>query len=405
MLNSRLSVPGWLVVSVGTLLLVAGMAETAQAQVGQASALFLRVAPDSRAAGMGNTGVAVADNANAMYWNPAGLGFQENTQVGITHSNWLPEFNAGLFYEYLVGVHHVEGIGTFGANVRFLDLGTTERTDADGNTLGESNPFELAIGTSYARQIGNFSVGTSVRFIRSKLTDPSQELGISDGSASTVAFDIAGMYRSSPFKLGGTDATFSMGLNISNLGPPLDFEDRKVALGREEPDGSVVATGDSLNPEDPIPSTFRVGPALTLDFDEFNSLTIATDLTKSLVSSDQFIDDEGNVISDGNSGFSALVNSWGTERGRINEAGEAESLGLLQQFTVGSGLEYWYRDLFALRTGYFYEHPDNGDRQFVTFGAGLRYNIVGIDVSYLFSDNEDSPLANTLRFSLLLDFQ
>jgi len=386
--------PTWLVGLIVGLILFVGPARSARAQVGEASALFLRVAPDSRAAAMGNAGVAVADNANAVFWNPAGLAFQENTQIGITHSNWLPEFNAGLFYEYLVGTYHVDGIGTFGANVRFLDLGTTDRTDAQGNPLGESNPFELAIGTSYGRRFGNFAVGTSVRFIRSKLTDADEAGGISGGSASTVAFDFAGMYRSSTFSFLGWDASVSAGLNISNLGFPLNFDDTEVQL----------QDGGTLDPQDPLPATFRIGPALTIDLDETNSVTVATDLTKSLVSTDRFRTEDGTIVADGNSGFGALFDSWGTASGETLE-GEPKSLGLLEQFSIGSGVEYWYRDLFALRTGYFHEDPDNGDRQFLTFGAGLRYDIVGIDISYLFSENEDSPLSNTLRFSLLLDFQ
>jgi len=403
MFTVRVSSLQSLALSLGVLFLGVGLVGSAHAQVGQSSALFLRVAPDSRAAGMGNTGVAVADNANAMFWNPAGLGFQENTQVGITHSNWLPEFNAGLFYEYLVATHEVEGVGTFGTNIRFLDLGETENTAQDGTTLGESNPFELSIGLSYARRFGNFSVGTSARFIRSKLTDPVQDLGITGGSASTVAIDLSGLYRSSPFSLMGTNATVSFGLNVSNLGGTLNFEDREIPLGSRE-NGEVVATGDSIDVTDPIPASFRFGPALTVDFDQYNSLTFATDVTKSLVSRDEVLTADGETVFTANSGFEALTDAWGTARGEDRE-GEVESLSLLEQFNVGFGMEYWYRDLFALRSGYFYEDPDNGDRQFLTFGAGIRYNIVGIDVSYLYSDNESSPLSNTLRFSLLLDFQ
>jgi len=101
----------YLSLSIGMLFLFTVAALPARAQLGESTALFLRIEPDSRAAGMGNTGVAVADNANAMFWNPAGLAFQTNTQVGLTHANWLPEFDAGLFYEYLVGTYHVEGVG------------------------------------------------------------------------------------------------------------------------------------------------------------------------------------------------------------------------------------------------------------------------------------------------------
>ncbi|MCS3612987.1 type IX secretion system outer membrane channel protein PorV [Salinibacter ruber] len=373
----------------GTLLVGGMLATAAHGQVAQSSALFLRIEPDSRASGMGNAGVATADNANAMFWNPAGLGFQEGTQAGITHANWLPEFNANLFYEYLVGTYHVDGIGTFGGNVQYLNLGETEIRDAQGNQLGVSNSYQLAVATSYGTRVSErLSVGTSLRFIYSKLASGTRE-GTGEGNASTLATDISALYRSAPFALGGSEATFSAGLNVANLGGTLNFNSNSPS-------------------RDPIPASLRFGPALTIDFDEFNSLTFATDFNKSLVSVDRETRVQGGdttQVQIGNNGFEALFDSWGSARGQVGPDGEAASLSLAQQFTVGTGVEYWYDDLFALRTGYYYEHPDNGDRQFLTFGAGLRYNIVGVDVSYLYTSDDSSPLANTLRFSLLFNFQ
>lgn len=391
MSDSRLRTPRWLIASVGAFLLALGLAAPAQAQLGEATALFLRIEPDSRAAGMGNAGVAVADNANAMFWNPAGLGFQKNTQVGVTHANWLPEFDAGLFYEYLVGTYHVDGVGTFGGNVTFLNLGTTERRGPDGQNLGETSSYELAVGVSYARQVSDrLSFGTNLRYIHSKLTDPTSQLGIDDGSASTVAFDLGGLYRSSPFSLGGASATLSTGLNIANMGGFMTYDEQKQAL----------------------PMNMRFGYALTIDFDEYNSLTFANDFNKSMVN----VEERQREVMQGDSTvtqtyldpdpfYKSLFSSWGTTRGQVGPNGEARSLSLIEQFTIGTGLEYWYSDLFALRTGYFYEHPDNGGREFLNFGAGLRYNIVGVDISYIYTLERDSPLANTLRFSLLFEFQ
>ena len=140
----------------------------------------------------------------------------------------------------------------------------------------------------------------------------------------------------------------------------------------------------------------RLGYAFTLDFDEHNSLTIANDFNKSLV------DRDGQ---DGKPFYESIFSSWGAARGQGTSSGQTSSLSVVEQFTMGVGAEYWYSDLFALRTGYFYEDPDNGNREFLNFGAGLRYNIVGIDMSYLYTIEENSPLANTLRFSLLFEFQ
>lgn len=376
--------PRWILSLIGTALLALAVAVPAHAQIGQSSALFLRIEPDSRSAGMGNAGVAVADNANAMFWNPSGLAFQENTQAGLTHSNWLPEFSANLFYEYLVGSYHVDDIGTFGANVTFLNLGETEIRDETGQEIGVTNSFQLAVGTSYGVKVSErLGVGTTLRFIYSKLASGQLE-GAGDGAASTVSTDLSALYRSAPFTLGGSEATFSAGVNLANMGGTLDFN--KQTPGK-----------------DPIPMNLRFGPALTIDFDEYNSLTFATDFNKELVNVDDEIID-GDTVRVGDPGWVALFKSWGKASGQAAE-GEVAQLGLMEQFTVGTGVEYWYSDLFALRTGYFYEDPDNGDRQFLTFGAGLRYNIVGVDISYLYTAENESPLANTLRFSLLFDFQ
>ena len=371
-------------------LLSVGLAAPAQAQLGEATALFLRIEPDSRSAGMGNAGVAIADNANAMFWNPSGLAFQESTQLGITHANWLPEFDAGLFYEYLVGTYHVDGVGTFGGNVTFLNLGEIERRDNNGNVLGESRSYELAVGTSYGRKVSErLAVGTSLRFIYSKLTDPTSELGIDDGTASTIAFDLSGLYRTTPFSLGGTETTFSAGMNIANMGGFMTYNEDKQ----------------------PLPMNMRVGYAFTFNFDEYNTLTFANDFNKGLVSSDErtrtVMQGDSTVTQtyrDPDPFYESLFTSWGKQPG-LQQSGETQMLSLAEQITVGMGLEYWYNDLLALRTGYFYENPDNGNREFLNFGAGLRYNIIGVDISYIYTLEENNPLANTLRFSLLFDFQ
>lgn len=385
LMSSSVSHPTrWFLSLFGTAVLALVMAWPAQAQIGQSSALFLRIEPDSRAAGMGNAGVAVADNANAMFWNPSGLAYQETTQAGLTHSNWLPEFNANLFYEYLVGTYHVDGIGTFGGNVTFLNLGETEIRNGAGQEIGITSSYQLAVGTSYGVKVSErLGVGTSFRYIYSKLTSGQLE-GTGDGAAQTFATDFSALYRSAPFTLGGSEATFSAGVNLANMGGTLDFNKQRRG-------------------KDPIPMNLRFGPALTLDFDEYNSLTITTDFNKELVNVDEEIA-EGDTFRVGDPGYVALFKSWGTASGQA-EGDEVSQLSLMEQFTVGTGIEYWYSDLFALRTGYFYEDPDNGDRQFLTFGAGLRYNIVGVDISYLYTAENQSPLANTLRFSLLFDFQ
>ncbi len=356
--------------------------EKAEAQIGGAGVVFLMIEPDSRAAGMGNAGVAVADNSSAVFWNPAGLAFQRGTELSLTHSNWLPAFDAGLFYEYLTAKHHFDGVGTFGAHVTFLNLGEHEGRDFQGDPTGTFRSFDLAIGLSYARQLTqNFGIGVSSRFIYSSLA-PIDDV---DGTASSIAFDLAGLYQSNQFDLGGVGTTFSAGFNLANMGPEINY------TGEED-------SGD------PLPTNLRFGYSFTFEFDELNKLTFANDFTKMLINRDENGADPWTQ---------AIFSAWSpnevctapvSQCNRDENPENFRSVNAFEQLVIGAGLEYWFDELFSLRTGYFYESPYNGNRQFLTLGAGLRYNIVGVDFSYLYALEEDSPLSDTMRFSLLLNF-
>lgn len=346
-------------------------------QVGITSVPFLQIEPDSRAAGMGNTGVAIADNASAVFWNPAGLAYQTGNQVSITHSEWLPQFNADLFYDYLVGKYHVEDIGTFGAHITYLNLGEQLRVNEAGLEQGRFNSYELAAGISYGLQLNsNWSLGTGFRFIYSSLADGSVG-GQNINPGSSVGVDIAGMYRSDTFALIGNDANINAGLNISNIGPGVHYTDNAQ--------------------KDPLPTLFRIGWALNtnLDADGIHKLTLAHDISKVMARLDSDGEPKGVLNS--------LFSSWGSYE-RNTGIGEV-TLSLPQQLMYATGLEYWYNDLFAVRGGYYYEDPNNGDRQYMTLGAGIKYKFVGVDFSYINTlGDENHPLANTTRFGLLLNF-
>ena len=364
-----------------TLLLAGGgLIRPAQAQVGEASVIFLMIEPDSRSASMGNAGVALADNANAIFWNPAGLAYQQGTEAGITHSNWLSELDANLFYEYLVAKHRVEGIGTFGAHVTFFNMGEHERRDELGYEQGSFRSYDLSVGLSYGGKLSDhFALGGGARLIYSDLADG--EVGGRQTSPGTsVGVDLAGLYRSSAFDLGGVDATFSSGFNLANMGPGISYVESE-------------GNGDNTSP---LPTNLRLGYAITFDFDKYNSLTLANDFSKMLIDRD----------SSGTKPFyQAIFSSWEPVSVQLNpNAEEPTQIGIAEQLMIGLGAEYWYKELFALRSGYFYEHPYNGAREFLTFGAGFRYNMIGIDFSYIYALQENHPLADTMRFSLLLDF-
>ncbi|MDX1671669.1 MAG: type IX secretion system outer membrane channel protein PorV [Balneolaceae bacterium] len=353
-------------------ILLGSLAQEAKAQVGITSVPFLQIEPDSRGAGMGNTGVAIADNAAAIFWNPAGLGFQTGNQISLTHSEWLPKFNADLFYDYLVGKYYVEGIGMFGAHITYLNLGEQIRTNEQGLEQGRFNSYEFAGGISYGTKLNErFAIGGGFRFIFSSLAEGSvAQQEINPGSS--IGIDIAGMYKSKIFQALGRDASINAGLNISNIGPGIQYTD---------------------NPQkDPLPTILRIGWAYTMNIDKegVNTITVANDISKVLAR-------EG---SDG--AFDGIFNSWSSF---TRDTGiETVRLSLLEQFMVGTGIEYWYNNLFAVRTGYYFEDQHNGNRKFITLGAGLRYNIFGVDFSYIAALEEEHPLANTTRFSLLVNF-
>lgn len=355
------------------------------AQVGITAVPFLQIEPDSRATGMGNTGVAIADNASAIFWNPAGLAFQNQSQISLTHANWLPAFNADLFYDYLVGTYHIDGVGTIGGHITFLNLGEQTRTDETGLELGRFNSFEISAGLSYGFRLSDtFALGTGLRYIYSSLADGSVS-GQDITPGSSIGVDFAGLYRSNPFLVGSREAVFSAGFNLANIGPGIQYTDNAQ--------------------KDPLPTTLRAGWAYKMDLDSngLNSLTFSNDISKIMARNERISGEQGDPQYQNMGVFEALFNSWGSFE-RFNGT-ENVTVSLAQQLMFGFGLEYWYDNLFALRGGYYFEHPENGNREFITLGAGLRYNIFGVDFSYLYTLEEDHPLANTIRLSLLINFR
>lgn len=367
------------VVSIFALLLLS--IPFAHAQVGQTAVPFLLIAPGSRATGMGNSGVAIADNPSAIFWNPAGLAFQRGTKVSLTHSEWLANFNTDLFYDYLAATHHIKGIGTFGAHVTYLNLGEQLRTGPNynpktGNALGRFNSYEFAVGLSYGYQINdNWGIGTGIKYVHSSLFE-GKIGGMSVQPGSTFGFDVAALYKSDHFSsiFPGSDAFVSAGINISNIGPGISYSES--------------------GKEDPLPTLLRFGWAFTTELGESgrHTLTITNDISKLMVRTDS-INSVGM--------FESLFTSWGSLERKTGQG--TVSLSTLEQFMIGMGAEYWYNDLFALRVGYYYEDPYNGNRKFFTFGAGIKYKFIGVNLSYIYTLEEQHPLANTIRFGLIVD--
>lgn len=366
--------------SIGFMLLLISMVtlvktENAKAQAGNSAVPFLLISPDARASGMGEVGTAIADDINAVYWNPGGLGFLDYfpsynaygedeyipyRQVALSFSPWLPQFNADLFYSYGTYAQFFEELdGTLAFNFVFMNLGEFTRTAENGEVLGKFNSNEFAAGLSYgtivARDLG---LGINLRYIQSNLT-PTGSANQDAGIGRSFAFDIGLLWKPiMPDIFGGNiDDRFNIGLNLKNVGPQITY----------------------INEADPLPTSLRLGTAIKLFRDEFNELTFAADFAKLLVRRDEDGPDPVPI---------SFVTAW--------ENPGAE---------FSTGLEYWYQNVFAFRIGYFTEPAVIGNRQYYNFGAGVRYDIFNLDFSFINTVEENHPLANTMRFSLIVNWE
>ena len=347
---------------------------------GEAAVPFLLLAPDSRAGGIGESGSGLADNSSAIFWNPAGIAFLTGSEVSITHSNWLPQFNLDLFYDYLTYRQYMEDLGgSVTASVTYMNFGEFVRTSSQSpDPIGTFTSFDAALTLGYATKFHeDWGLGFNFRVIHSSLADRGAGEEEGSGTATSVSFDIATMWRPEVMNLpfiGDMGNRFSMGINLSNLGPKITYIDQAQA--------------------DPIPTNFRLGFAVRLFEDEFNSLTYTLDFSKLLVDRADTTGGERDEF------YQAVITAWGDQS--FSEE--------LRDVVTSMGFEYWYGQpedfMFALRTGYFYEDPSYGNRKFISFGAGIRYDLYGFDFSYIstdvFSGQENHPLGDTMRFTISL---
>ncbi|MBD3411130.1 MAG: type IX secretion system outer membrane channel protein PorV [Ignavibacteriales bacterium] len=362
---------------------------TARAQ-GEAAVPFLLIAPDSRAGGMGETGTGLADNSSAVFWNPAGAAFLTGQELSFTHSNWLPQFNLDLFYDYATYRAYFEELdGNIMANVTYMNYGEFQRTLETGpEPVATFRSYDMAVTAGYATKLSeDWGVGTNFRLIHSRLADEPTGEEQGSGVATSVAFDLAAMWRPDSLVLpliGDVSNRLSVGANLSNLGPKIFYIDQDQA--------------------DPIPTNFRLGFAAQVFADDFNSLTLTLDFSKLLVSREPAVIDSvtNETIEDGSVApfYEAIFTAWADDP-LDQELADVVS-------TVG--MEYWYGEpgdfLFSLRSGFFYEDPNHGGRKFITLGGGIRYDLYGVDFSYIstapFKDAENHPLNETLRFTILV---
>ncbi len=358
---------------------------------------FLRIIPDARSGAMGDVGIGLSPDPNAMHFNAAKLAFTEqDMSLSATYTPWLRDLGlSDVYLAYLAGFKQIDELSTVGFGLRFFSLGDIDFTDDQGNSTGFGSPRELEFSVAYARKLSErFSTGLTAKYIYSNLASGQTVQGTDISAANAFAVDLSIHYKK-PIELGSYSGDWTMGLTISDVGSKITY------------------TNDQE--KDFLPMNLGLGTAVRLNFDEFNQMTFALDINKLLLPtpvSPTMLDANDNEIpnpefdTDGDnigdyrqqSMFSALLGSFGDAQGGFSEE--------LQEFNYSVGVEYWYDQQFAVRLGYYYENPLKGDRQFLTVGLGLKYNVFGLNLSYLVpTNNRRNPLDNTLRFSLLFDFQ
>ncbi len=354
---------------------------------------FLLIAADARSAGMADMGVATSADAYSQQFNPSKYAFSKQKQgFSMSYTPYLTSIANDISLGQITYFNRFNDRMAFSGSLRYFGFGDIElRETGDPNEVPViTSPNEFAIDGSYSLKLSpEFAMGVSGRYIRSNLKIANATTDARP--ATTFAVDVSGIYQSEEEVFDNFNGRWRAGFNFQNLGPKLSYDN------------------DLLN-ENFIPANMRLGGSFDFILDDYNKVSLIGETTKLLVPTPQTVTDLNNdgvidatdkSINNQNyrniSWTSGIFKSFGDAPDGFSEE--------LKEFTWALGAEYWYQDSFALRTGYFNESVEKGARKYLTLGAGFKYNIVKIDVSYLFSASKvRNPLENTLRFSLSFNF-
>ncbi len=348
---------------------------------------FLRISPDARAGGMGDVGIATEADANAQYWNIGKMPFAPKQYgISVTYTPWLKELVPDI------ALYYVSGYAKFGqennqaisGSLRYFNLGDINYTDLDAKPLGTGKPREFSLDLGYSRRFSPYlSAGISLRYIHSAIANglAAGQNGTDYQPGNAIGADVGFYYTRTKEIDGPRSRTFSAGVVASNVGSKISYSSTR---------------------NDFIPINLGLGVANTWQIDEYNKFTAALDVNKLMVPTPQYKDSNGVVTSylpSDKTVVSGIFSSFGDAPGGFSEE--------LREVQVSLGAEYWYQNQFGLRAGYFYEDKTKGDRKYFTVGGSARYNIFTLNFSYLIPSNSGitrNPLSNTLRFSLLFEF-
>ncbi len=342
------------------------------------AAPFLLIAPDARAGGMGDVGVATSPDANSQHWNASKFAFMKSQfSIGVIYTPWLSEITDDVFLGGFSFANKIDDRSAWAASLRYFSLGKIQLTDINGLEIGNENLNEFSIDGSYSLKLSEmYSMGVTLRYIRSDLGIESANSTINP--VNTFAVDVSGYFQSDETNYGDFNGVWRGGFNISNIGPKVSYSD----------DGN----------ENFIPTNLKLGGGFDFILDSYNTVSINLELNKLLVPTPSVSDDGEPPYSQEDVGFfSGMFSSFGDAPNGFSEE--------LKEFAWGLGAEYMYDNSFAIRAGYFNESDLKGARKYFTLGSGFKFKSTRLDISYLFNASDiNNPLENTLRFSLSFDF-
>lgn len=342
----------------------------------------LHISPGARAAGMGDVGVSSTPDVNSQYYNPSKYALlSSKAGVSFTYTPWLAKLVNDIKLMELTGYYKIgsENNQALSASLRFFSLGTIRTFDDLARSLGEAHPNEFALDFGYSLQItSDYSMGVVLRYIRSDQNTASSTGENRAGNA--FAADIAG-YLTKYFVAGDSEPLWTFGFNISNIGTKISYGGNQSMF---------------------IPTNLRVGTGILYPFDDYNALSLNIEANKLLVPTPPIKDptkpdEHARKIEEyqKTSSIAGIFKSFGDAPGGFKEE--------LQEINLGIGAEYSYNNRFFLRAGYQYQHPNKGNLQYFTAGAGFKMSVFSLDASYLISAVPSNPLDQTLRFSLSFD--
>lgn len=352
---------------------------------------FLLISPDSKQGAMGDVGAATDPDVNSIHWNGSKLAFADKKfGVGCTVTPWLRQLVPDINMYYLSGYAKINDKQTVGASLRYFSLGNIELTDVTGTSIGSFKPNEFAVDLAFSQKLSkNFALGVAARLINSSISRVYLN-GSSGNAASTGAVDLSMYYKSNKFKLSGKNAVATAGLAFTNIGAKIKYS----------------------NDQNFIPMNMRLGAGLKLDIDAYNTFGVYVDFNKLLVPTPPVYEynSAGNIVIDPATGKkvvlegkdpnvdvpTGIIQSFGDAPGGFKEE--------MQEINESVGMEYCYDKIFSVRAGYFHEAKNKGARQFFTVGAGFRFNVIAVDLSYLIPTALQNPLQRTWRVTLSFNF-